>query len=141
MDYSLLRSSVHGIVQARVLEWLPFPSPRDLPNPGTKPRSPTLQADPLPSKVFHQGSPYTNVRHLTDRSTTAAKSLQSCPTLCDLRDRSPPGFPVPGILQARVLEWLPFPPPGGLANSGIEPASPALAGRFFTNEPPGQPIL
>ena len=35
----------------------------------------------------------------------AAKSLQSCPTLCDPIDGSPPGFPVPGILQARVLEW------------------------------------
>ena len=36
----------------------------------------------------------------------AAKSLQSCPTLCDPRDGSPPGSPVPGILQARTLEWL-----------------------------------
>ena len=36
----------------------------------------------------------------------AAKSLQSCPTLCDLIDGSPPGFPVPGILQARTLEWV-----------------------------------
>ena len=35
-----------------------------------------------------------------------AKSLQSCPTLCDLRDGSPPGSPVPGILQARTLEWV-----------------------------------
>ena len=36
----------------------------------------------------------------------AAKSLQSCPTLCDPIDASPPGSPVPGILQARVLEWV-----------------------------------
>ena len=36
----------------------------------------------------------------------AAKSLQSCPTLCDPRDDSPPGSPVPGILQARTLEWV-----------------------------------
>ena len=35
----------------------------------------------------------------------AAKSLQSCPTLCNPIDGSPPGSPVPGILQARVLEW------------------------------------
>ena len=35
-----------------------------------------------------------------------AKSLQSCPTLCDPRDRSPPGSPIPGILQARTLEWV-----------------------------------
>ena len=36
----------------------------------------------------------------------AAKSLQSCPTLCDPIDGSPPGFPVPGILQAITLEWV-----------------------------------
>ena len=40
-----------------------------------------------------------------------AKLLQSCPTLCDPIDGSPPGSPVPGILQARTLEWLPFPSP------------------------------
>jgi len=39
-------------------------------------------------------------------AAAAAKSLQSCPTLCDPRDGSPPGFPVPGILQARTLEWV-----------------------------------
>ena len=36
----------------------------------------------------------------------AAKSLQSCLTLCDPIDGSPPGFPIPGILQARTLEWV-----------------------------------
>ena len=36
----------------------------------------------------------------------SAKSLQSCPTLCDPIDGSPPGFPIPGILQARTLEWV-----------------------------------
>ena len=36
----------------------------------------------------------------------AAKSLQSCPILCDSMDGSPPGSPVPGILQARTLEWV-----------------------------------
>ena len=43
---------------------------------------------------------------LTSWGTTAAKSLQSCPTLCDCIDGSPPGSPVPGILQARTLEWV-----------------------------------
>ena len=40
------------------------------------------------------------------KDATAAKSLQSCPTLCDPIDSSPPGSPVPGILQARTLEWV-----------------------------------
>ena len=39
-------------------------------------------------------------------TAAAAKSLQSCRTLCDPIDGSPPGFPVPGILQARTLEWV-----------------------------------
>ena len=41
-----------------------------------------------------------------DAAAAAAKSLQSYPTLCDPIDGSPPGFPVPGILEARTLEWV-----------------------------------
>jgi len=43
---------------------------------------------------------------MTVSAAAAAKSLQSCPTLCDPIDGSPPGFPIPGILQARTLEWV-----------------------------------
>ena len=39
-------------------------------------------------------------------AAAAAKSLQSCPTLCNSIDGSPPGSPVPGILQARTLDWV-----------------------------------
>ena len=39
-------------------------------------------------------------------AAAAAKSLQSCPNLCDPIDGSPPGSPIPGILQARTLEWV-----------------------------------
>ena len=39
-------------------------------------------------------------------TAAASKSLQSCPTLCDPIDGSPPGSPVPGILQAKTLEWV-----------------------------------
>ena len=65
----------------------------------------------------------------------SAKSLQSCLTLWDLMDGSPPGSFVHGILQTRILEWLPRPSPGDLPKPRIEPVSlmsPALAGRFFT---------
>ena len=44
--------------------------------------------------------------HTLSAAAAAAKSLQSCPTLCDPRDGSPPGSPIPGILQARILEWV-----------------------------------
>ena len=43
---------------------------------------------------------------LKTAAAAAAKLLQSCPTLCDPIDGSPPGSPVPGILQARTLEWV-----------------------------------
>ena len=49
--------------------------------------------------VYHQNSSYCV-------SADATKSLQSCPTLCDPTDGSPPGSPVPGILQARILDWV-----------------------------------
>ena len=68
---------------------LPFPSPGDLPDPGIKTRFPTLQAGSLPSAA-----------------AAAAKSLQSCLTLWDPIDGSPPGSPIPGSLQARTLEWV-----------------------------------
>ena len=41
-----------------------------------------------------------------EAAAAVAKSLQSWPTLCDPRDGSPPGSPIPGILQARTLEWV-----------------------------------
>ena len=58
-----------------------------------------------------------------------AKLLQLCTTLCDPMDCSSPGSSVHGILQARILEWVAFPPPGDLTDPGIEaksPAAPAL---------------
>ena len=47
----------------------------------------------------------TNSR-IMEAAAAAAKSLQSCPTLCNPIDSIPPGSPVPGILQARTLEWV-----------------------------------
>ena len=59
-------------------------------------------------------------------------------------DCSPPGSSVPGISQARILEWDAFSSSWALPNPGIEsasPASPASAGGFFTTEPPGKPAF
>ena len=61
------------------------------------------QVDSLP--LSHLGSPCNAIRFSKVTAAAAAKSLQSCPTLCDPIDGSPPGSPVPGILQARTLEW------------------------------------
>ena len=53
--------------------------------------------------LFHNEIKYF---YFINKTAAAAKSLQSCPTLCDLIDGSPPGSSVPGILQARTLEWV-----------------------------------
>ena len=61
-----------------------------------------------PSDFHFQGFQcvYQVVLHPLFSAAVAAKSLQSCPTLCDPIDGSPPGSPIPGILQARALEWV-----------------------------------
>ena len=64
----------------------------------SQPRSPALQVDSLLSEP--PGKPINLI------AAAIAKSLQSCPTLCDAIDGSPPGSPVLGILQARTLEWV-----------------------------------
>ena len=63
------------------------------------------------SLLSHKLETMVKWQHAAAAAAAAAKSLQSCPTQCDPIDGSPPGSPVPGILQARTLEWLPFPSP------------------------------
>ena len=95
--------ATHSSILAWGIPWtqepggLPFSSPEDLPDPGIEPTTPAWQADSLP--LSHLGA------HLLAAAAAAAKSLQSCPTLCDPIDGSLPGSPVPGMLQARTLEW------------------------------------
>ena len=82
---------------------LPCLLPGDLPNPRMEPMSPAapaLQADSL--LLSHQEAP-------TYHMCMHAKLLQSCPTLCDPIDCSPPGSSVRRILQARILEWVVMP--------------------------------
>ena len=67
--------------------------------------------------------------------------LQSCLILCDPMDCTPPVSLSMGFFRQGYRSGLPFPPPGDLPDPGIEFVSPALAGRFFTAEPPGKPTL
>ena len=87
-----------GFSRQEYYSGLLFPSPGDLSDPGIEPRSPALQADSLPTEL--QGKPCVKYA-----AAAAAKSLQSCPTLHDPMDFSPPGSSIRGIFQARVLEW------------------------------------
>ena len=75
-------------------------------------------------------------------AAAAAKSLQSCPTLCDPTDGSPPVSPVPGGFS-RQEHWsgLPFPSPGNLPDPRIKPMSLALAGRFLLLSHQGSPAV
>ena len=62
---------------------------------------------PIPKKGNgKECSNYRMIALISDTTAATAKSLQLCPTLCDPIDGSPPGSPVPGILQARTLEWV-----------------------------------
>ena len=119
LDCSPPGSSVYGILQARILEWAAIPFSRgNLPNPGIEPGSPALQVDSLPvsslSRVYSFATLWTVTCH--------------APLLM--------GFP-----RQEYRSGLPFPSPGDLPDPGIEPESPALAGRFFTTESSGKPTF
>ena len=92
MDCSVPGSSMPEILQTGILKWVAMCS-GDLSDSGVKPTSLTFPA--LAGGFF-----------TTAAAAAAAKSLQSCLTLCDPIDGSPPGSPVPGILQATTLEWV-----------------------------------
>ena len=78
---------------------LPFPPPGDLPNPGIKPVFPATPA--LAGGFFYHWASW-GAPSIKAAAAAAAKSLQSCPALCNPIDGSPPGSAVPGILQART---------------------------------------
>ena len=92
-----------------------FPSPGDLPNPGIKPWSPTLQADALPSEPYYL-------------TISEVKVAQSCLTLWDLMD-----YTVHGILQARILEWVAFAFSRGSSQPKDRNQLSRIAGRFITS--------
>ena len=83
----------------RILEWVAYPFSRGSSQHRDQTQAPTLQADSLPAEL--PGKPMES-----HAAAAAAKSLQLCPTLCDPIDGSPPGSPIPGILQGRSLEWV-----------------------------------
>jgi len=107
MDCSLPGSSAHGLLQARVLEWVVMPFSRGSSQP--RDRTHVSYISCIGRRVLyheqHLGSPEMKAA----AAAAAAKSLQSCLTLCNCRDGSPPGSPVPEILQEEHWNGLPFP--------------------------------
>ena len=120
--YSPPDCSVHGIFQARILKWVAISYSRG----SFWPRDQTC-ASCIGRRTLYHCTTWEAQRPLS------AKTLQSCPTLCDPMDCSLPGSSAHGILQARILEWVALSSyRGGLPDPGIDPGSPALAGKFFT---------
>ena len=102
MDCSPPGSSVQGILQARILEWVAIPFSRDFPEPGIEPRSPALAGRFFTIWVTREVHYFTlkvfeNTGWPPSYVSLKAKVTQLCPTLCDPLD-----YTVHGILQARV---------------------------------------
>ena len=138
MECSPPGSSVHGILWARILQWVTI----------SFSRGSSLPSDPHCRQVLYHLSTrevhtmcvcvYTYIYTYT---SMRAKSLQLCSTLCDPMDCSPPGSSVHRILQAGTLEWVAMPSYRGT----FQPrdrihvfCSYCIAGGFFTAKPPGK---
>ena len=132
MDCSPPHTSVHGVSQARILEWVATSfsgvssQTRDRTGLSCIGRWILSQRATREALYKRATNSYTSQNQADEemcelswlrlcgrvgtgsewRMLAAAKSLQSCPTLCDPIDGSPPGSSVPGILQARTLEWV-----------------------------------
>ena len=118
-------SSVHGILQARILEWIAMPSSGDLPDPGIEPTSPTSPALlGLFVSIAPSGKPYIC-------SESESINIQFCPTLCNPMDYSP----CMEFSRQEYLSGLPFLYPGYLPDPEMEPGSPVLQAdsSFFLN--------
>ena len=115
-------SSVMEFSRQEYWSGLPCPPPGDLPNPGIKSRSPTLQADSLPSEPPGKPWPYVQFSSVA----------QSCLTLWDPIDSSPPGSFLPEFLQERILQWVAI----SFSRESSQPRDQIqvsrIAGGFFT---------
>ena len=115
----------------------PVPSPGDLRNPGIQPRSPAMQADSLP--LSHKGSPSTPRTAVISSVKVKLLVTQSCLTLCGSVDCSPSGSSVPGILLARILEWVAVPFPKVFSQPRNLTQVSQIAGDSLPAEPQGKP--
>ena len=166
MDCSPPGSSVQGILQARILEWVAMPSSR-----ASSQLRDWTQVSCIASRFFAIWATKEVLRRIRDDAKVGGWRprmmefifsemgsswdgnkdddgtyftglfwgwnvkvlvVQSCLTLCDPMDCSPRASSVHGFSRQRYWSGLPFPSPGDLPDSGMEPGSPALAGGFFT---------
>ena len=119
-------SSVHWILQARILEWIAMPSSRG----SSQPRDRTFisYVSCLGRWVLY------HYHHLVSPPPPKSESVSHSVVSDSL------GSSVHEILQARILQWVPFPSPGDLPDPGIEPGSLTLQADSLLSEPPGKPL-
>ena len=131
MDCSPPGSSVHGILQARILKWVALSSSRG----SSQPRDWTCVSCIGRRILYHWATKEALLIYVLAHLKWS-EVAQSCPTLCNPMDCSPPGSSIHGILQARILEWVAISFSRDLPNPGIEPRSPTLQADALTSEPP-----
>ena len=137
MDHSPQGSSVHGIFQARILEWVAISSSRGSSRPSNQIQFSCISCigRQILYHLSHQGSPIIPY-------AAAAKSLWSGPTLCDPMDAAHQASPSMGFSRQEHWSRLLFPPPEDLPDPGIKPTtpvSPALQADSLPPEPPRKP--
>ena len=137
MDCSLLGSSIRGVLQARIVEWVAMPSSRG----SSQPRDWT--------QVSHIAGRFFTIWATREASQpplffsmkeSESEVAQSCLTLCDpwtVAHQAPPSM---GFSRQEYWSGLPFPSPGDLPDPGIEPRSPTLQADALTSAPPGKPL-
>ena len=129
MDCSLPGSSVHGILQARILEWVAIPYSGDLPNPGIEPAS-----------LLHRQAGFFLPLAAPGKPTHDHVHMQMMMKLLGFpHNPDPPAISLQSINGIFMHLDFFLPSPGDLPDPGIEPMYPALAGGFFTPEPPRKP--
>jgi len=162
----LIDYTVHGILQGRILEWEPFPSPGDLPNQGIEPRSPTWQVDSLPAEPPGKPLIYTEIIRKNEifiekwpwilwiwwaqganeatmwvllKMKVKVKSLSSVWLFVTPWTVAYQASPSVGFYRQGYYSGLSFPSPGELPDPGIKPRSPVLQADVLPSEPPGKP--
>ena len=124
MDCSPPDFSVHGISQVRILEWVANSFSRG----SSQPRDQTHISCIGRQVLYHWAT-----REAPLWTAAAAKLLQSCPTLCNPKGSSPSGSPIPGILQAKTLEWVAI----SFSNAWKWKVKVKLLSRVRLERPPG----
>ena len=149
MDCSLPGFFVHGILQARILKWAATPFSKG--SSGPRDRTESVMSLALVGRFFTTSTTWEGPGGLglglglrlgiglglgKAQVVQFSSVAQSCPTLCDPIDGSPPGSAVPGILQARILEWVTI----SFSRGSSQPRDRIWVSRIAADSLPSEPL-